>query len=45
VKDGRQGYYAKARALVEKVREASGDAAAAIARKELNEYIKSDKKP
>jgi hypothetical protein len=43
-KDGRQGYYAKARALVERIREASGDAVAATARKELNEFIKSDKK-
>jgi hypothetical protein len=44
VKDGRQGYYAKAKALVEKVRAEHGDAAAAIARREINECIRSDRK-
>jgi hypothetical protein len=43
-KDGRQGYYAKAGALVEKVRQEHGEKAAQIARKELNAYIRSDKK-
>jgi hypothetical protein len=43
-KDGRQGYYSKAKALVERVREAHGEAAATIARRELNEYIRSDKR-
>jgi hypothetical protein len=44
VKDGRQGYYAKAKALVEKVRKEHGDKAAQIARKELDAYIRSDKR-
>jgi hypothetical protein len=43
-KDGRQGYYAKAGALVEKVRQEHGEKAAQIARKELNAYIRSDRK-
>jgi hypothetical protein len=43
-KDGRSGYYAKAQALVEKVRQEHGERAAQIARKELNEFIKSDKR-
>jgi hypothetical protein len=43
-KDGRQGYYWKAGALVEKVRVEHGEQAAQIARRELNAYIRSDKK-
>jgi hypothetical protein len=43
-KDGRQGYFAKAKALVERIRQERGDAAAAIARRELNEFIRSEKK-
>jgi hypothetical protein len=43
-RDGRSGYYGKAQALVEKVRQERGEKAAQIARKELNAYIKSDKK-
>jgi hypothetical protein len=44
VRDGRAGYYGKAGALVEKVRGEHGEQAAKITRRELNEYIKSDKK-
>ncbi|GJH22448.1 hypothetical protein CBA19CS22_37920 [Caballeronia novacaledonica] len=43
-RDGRRQYYGKAQALVEKVRQEHGEQAARIARKELNAYIRSDKK-
>jgi hypothetical protein len=44
VRDGRAGYYGKAGALVERIRAEHGEQAAQIARRELNAYIKDDKR-
>jgi hypothetical protein len=44
VRDGRSGQFAKASAIVERVRQAAGDAAAERAKKELWAFIRSDRK-
>jgi hypothetical protein len=44
VRDGRRGEYQAAKAIVERVRSAGGDEAAEIAKKELWNFIRSDKK-
>jgi hypothetical protein len=44
VRDGRSGQFAKASAIVERVRQAAGDAAAERAKNELWRYIKSDRR-
>jgi hypothetical protein len=43
VRDGRSGQFAKASAIVERVRLAAGDAAAERAKTEIWRYIKSEK--
>jgi hypothetical protein len=43
VRDGRSGYFDKAKAIVERVRQTAGDAAAERAKTEIWRYIKSEK--
>jgi len=44
VRDGRRGDYSSAKAIVESVRQRSGNEAAERAKKEVWAYIKSEKK-
>lgn len=44
VRDGRRGVFEPAKAIVERVRQKVGDAAAERAKKEIWAFIKSDKK-
>ncbi len=43
VRDGRAGDYVKAQTIVHRIRQASGDTAAEAARRELFNFIRSDK--
>jgi hypothetical protein len=44
VRDGRSGYFDKAKAIVESVRSKAGDAAAERAKREIWNYVRSEKK-
>ncbi len=44
VRDGRRGEYAAAQQIVESVRKGSGDKAAEIAKREIWNYVRSEKK-
>jgi hypothetical protein len=44
VRDGRRGDYSSAKAIVESVRQRSGNQAAETAKRELWAYIRSEKK-
>jgi hypothetical protein len=44
VRDGRRGQYGKASAIVERVRQKAGDKAAETAKKEIWNFIRSDKR-
>jgi hypothetical protein len=44
VRDGRRGEYSRASEIVERVRQKAGDQAAETAKKEIWNFIRSDKK-
>jgi hypothetical protein len=44
VRDGRRGEYGAAKAIIERVRQKAGDQAAETAKKEIWNFIRSDKR-